>query len=552
MVSRYHAAPPAASSVPVFPNRFGRSAGGGIQAEQDRSPRAGAPAESFFRRHLAWALVVLCYVYPFPFFQNLKNPNENVRVWESRAIADHHELSIDAVVAEWGPVDDAAFAGDRLVSGKAPGASFLGVPVCIAQREVHRVLGLRPPSQAEVTRALRVYAVAVPMAAFLLFFARWVERVTHSARARDLLLVGLALGTPMYPYGLLFAGHVHGAALGFVAFALLAEDPSGAGPRLRSALAGACAGFAVVFEYQLAVVLVVLAGWALLRDRRSAVWFLLATLPALVLLGAYHTVLFGRPWALPYGHLANPVYAANDHARGLLGLGVPSTGPLGDLLFSFRRGLFVFSPFLGLGVWGAIRSLGRAPRAPAIVALVLAAAMFAFQAGMSNWSAGWSVGPRYIVVVAPVLAGAAAYCWRFHPEDTLVAGLGGLVLASVFMCGVSGAVFPHYPDVYSNPVFDLAVPLLRSGHAPYNLGRGLGLQGAWSLAPLALIAALALLWAMGTLQPAAGSLRKRLAILAVATALGASHLGLLSARFRDGPGEAEANAFVESVWEPVP
>ena len=59
---------------------------------------------------------------------------------------------------------------------------------------------------------------------------------------------------------------------------------------------------------------------------------------------------------------------------------------------------------------------------------------------------------------------------------------------------VSGALYPHYPEAFDNPVFDLAFPLIGQGYAPYGLGWLLHLPGAWALAPLAIVvlAALAL------------------------------------------------------------
>jgi hypothetical protein len=521
-----------------------------------RRRRAELRAESFLRRHLVWGLVVFCYLYPFPYFQRLNNPNENVRIWQTRALVEYHELDIRKVNSDWGGVNDAAFAGDRLVSGKAPGASLLGIPVYFAQLKLYRLLGLPPPSQRSVTHTLRIWAVVLPVAAFLFFLARWVERETQSARARDLLVLGLGLGTPMYPYGLIFAGHVHGAALGFVAFALLAGNPCRAGPRLRLFLAGLSAGFAMVFEYQMAIVLAILCLWALMRYRGAAFWFLFGMLPAVTLLGGYHTILFGQPWAFPYAHLANESYAKNDHARGLFGLVLPSPTAFGDLLLSVRRGFFMFSPFLALGVWGALRSLWRARRGAKIVALAVTAAMFMFQAGMSNWTAGWSVGPRYIVVVAPMLAGAVAWCWRWTPERVLVPGVGGLVIASVFMCGLSGAYFPHFPETYDNPVFDLVVPLVLSGHAPHNLGRWFGLRGGWSMAPLSLVVAFGWVVSLGILRRGGEhAWRRRVGVLVLAGVIGCGHLVGLRLRTRDeskGNAEIESDNLVQSVWEPVP
>jgi len=45
--------------------------------------------ESSVRRNAAWALVSLAYLFAFPYFERLNNPNENVRIWATRVLRDH-------------------------------------------------------------------------------------------------------------------------------------------------------------------------------------------------------------------------------------------------------------------------------------------------------------------------------------------------------------------------------------------------------------------------------------------------------------------------------
>jgi len=506
------------------------------------------------RKHLIWLLVLVAYVYPFPYFQRLNNPNENVRVWMTRALVDYHEIDLTRVTRDWGFVDDKATTRDgRLVSSKAPGTSFLGVPVYGVLSAARHVLGLGPPSPMTATWALRVFTVALPMSAFLLFFARWAEAITQSAVARDLLMLGLGLGTPFYPYSLLFVGHAQGAALAFVAFAWLGAVPRGAPMsevRKRLASAGFVAGLAVVFEYQLALVEALLAVWVLARHKARGGAFLLGLVPGAALLAVYHTWLFGRPWTIPYGHLENPIFASTHHARGFLGLGAPSIGAFASLCLSPDVGLFAFSPFLLVGVAGAAVAIRKGPRGEGAVALAIAAAMLLTQAGMSNWRAGWSVGPRYSVVVAPLLAGSAAWVWKALPIAAAVPLVGGLVGASVLNCTVSGAVFPHYPPAFDNPVFELALPLLQAGHAPYNAGRLAGLRGAWSLLPLGLCIVAAWTIAVtgcGRRTKETGPLRALSAAILAAAVVAAFSLSGRAAE----PEEEDARRMVEAIWEPV-
>jgi len=92
--------------------------------ELDR--RAALLREPLLSRHAAWLLVTLAYLYVFPYFERINNPNENVRIWAARAIVEHHVLNIDQESREWGYVNDKATTGKHLYSSKAPGKRASG------------------------------------------------------------------------------------------------------------------------------------------------------------------------------------------------------------------------------------------------------------------------------------------------------------------------------------------------------------------------------------------------------------------------------------------
>jgi hypothetical protein len=126
--------------------------------------------------------------------------------------------------------------------------------------------------------------------------------------------------------------------------------------------------------------------------------------------------------------------------------------------------------------------------------------------------------------------------------------LGGAVIVSVVMSGVSAVMFPHYPPQYENPVFELALPLVGHGFAPYSVGTALGLHGAWSLAPVAAVMLAAVGLGLGGEAPRfPGRLLHAASAVAVACAL-----LLPFSRLGHGPSadKAHATAFVESIWEP--
>jgi len=511
------------------------------------SPRAeaGTRLGVGMSRHVVWLLVSLAYLTVFPYYQQINNPNENVRIYMVRAIVDHHELSLNRTSQDLGYVNDKAVVAGRLYSGKAPGTSFLGVPIYAAQKVAARLLGMGAPSKRAVTLALRIFGVGLPLSIFLFFFARWVERVTGSAAARDLLVAGLGLGTILYPYGVIFVGHALAAAFAFSGFMLLSLEPARAPRRGRLAWAGLLVGLSFVFEYQVGIAAAVVGLYAMARHRREALSFVLATLPGVLVFGLYHGVVFGHPWSLPFGHIENPEYA---RLAGQVHL--PDPAVVVAVLFSVDIGLFIFSPFLLVGLVAAAALVRGDDRLEAATILGVTAGMVCFLSALPNWHPGWCVGPRYISVVAPFLTAAVALAWRrTRHRVALSVVTAGLIIPSVFLNVLSGAIYPHYPEAFDNPVFDLTLPLLGAGYVPYSVGWLLGLPGRWSLLPLGALV-------LGAVTPAiAGEdLRPRrwLAHAGAAVLIGASFLLPLSLYGRKPRvDEARATALVRSTWEPA-
>jgi hypothetical protein len=506
--------------------------------------------KGFISRNAVWLLVSAAYLFASPYFERLNNPNENVRVWATRAVVAHGVLNIDDVVREWGYVNDKAKDERHLYSSKAPGVSLLGVPFLFIEMKARGWLGLGPAGKHDTVFWLRLFVVKLPMCAFLWLFGWWVERQTRSPFARDLCLLALGLGTMLYPYGGMFAGHAPAAAAAFSAFILMDEDDA---PPGRLAVAGLLAGTGVVLEYQVLLVAAALGVVALLRHGRRALWFAAGALPPAVALGAYHQALFGKPWSFPYANIENPVFARTAHAAGFHGLSWPHASAFPSFLFSPAYGLFAFSPILLPGLIGAGWLAARGPaRRDGWLVLSVALAMFVFLAGMSNWRAGWCVGPRYIAALVPFLFVPVVRLWpHIARRWWAVAALVGLTVASLVLNVVSGAVYPHYPEALRNPVFQLGFPLLREGYTPEGLGWVLGLRGLFALLPIAAAAGGALV-VVAARAESGGPGRHRWTQPALAAAVAALFLAVLGSYGRTlNPDEARAAATVRQLWEPL-
>jgi hypothetical protein len=115
-----------------------------------------------------------------------------------------------------------------------------------------------------------------------------------------------------------------------------------------------------------------------------------------------------------------------------------------------------------------------------VVTLVL------FIASNISWSAGWTAGPRYLTPLVPFASllalvglGEADRLW---PTPARMAALTCVLLAVLFS-GTSGALYPHLPVAFINPVFEVLLPMVRDGFWPGNLGLSLGLRGGWGYVP---------------------------------------------------------------------
>src|SRR5258708_4890901 len=143
-----------------------------------------------------------------------------------------------------------------------------------------------------------------------------------------------------------------------------------------------------------------------------------------------------------------------------------------------------------------------------------------------------------------------AQVWRRAGWQPLLATLtAGLLIPSVVLNTTSAILYPHYPEQFNNPVFDLAFPLLGDGYLPYSVGRLMHLPGRWSLLPVALAVLGAL--ALGMAAVGAPRIRTWLGHLTIALLVAVAFL-LPLAQYGRKPsaGEAQATAVVHSAWEP--
>jgi hypothetical protein len=434
---------------------------------------------------VAAAMIVAAVVVASPLHTPLNNPNEGVRVYTARAIVEQHTLAIDAVSRDWGFIDDKAKKDGRTYQSKAPLPALLGAA---AYAVVHPVTG--DLSRPALTRLCRL-AVMVPVA-LMLALCWWALRRPRGdtafddddTTALDVVMLGLVTGTGVLATLQVFSGHAL-AAIAPAAILALARRDDVRG--WHHVVAGALFGVAASSEYPAALSLPLV--WLVTRrDTRpwralglAVVGGVVALLPTLVA----HQLMWGAPWRTGYSFLDNPHYRPLVEGT-FFGIGLPDPRVWATTLLSPELGLIFFSPFLALGVVGVL-SLPRSRRVEQRVVIAVVVAYLLFIGGFRGWRGGWSVGPRYILELAGILAVFVIDGARSLPPGLrwpiVLSGVGVGVLHS----GLAGAFFPHLPDVLRAPVGELVLPLVWRGFAPDSIPLALGLSSSTSAAIVALL-----------------------------------------------------------------
>jgi hypothetical protein len=439
------------------------------------------------------------YLYSFPYFPAIHSANELPRVYLTWSMVEEGSVAIDTPVQRWGTTVDVSPAHGHLYSNKAPGSSMLAVPAYLALKGVKAVLG-GEPTLAEMVWTCRVFTGVLPSLLFLILLGRFLGRF-GGPDARRLAVVGYALGTMAMTYSVLFIAHQLSAVCIGTAYVLIVRVVEDGRDARWLLAAGAAAGAAPLVDYQAAfagVPVAVYLVWKLLaaRPRRIdvAVRGVLglfygaagAAVPIAVLL-LYHWQAFGSPFKTGYDFSQT---FAHFHQQGFLGMTELRWEAFVGSTVTPDNGLVFLSPMLLLAVPGWIVLFRRGQRAHLAISLSVAVIYLLFISSINFWRGGWQMGPRYVTAMLPFLMvpvtaalDAASQRWPLRAAGVALVGVSAMVY------GVSCALFPHFPEKFTSPLYELVLRLLGDGLSPYNLGWLLGLRGLAALAPYLLVLA---------------------------------------------------------------
>ena len=355
-----------------------------------------------------FAILLVAYGWLFVFFPKINNPNELVRLYMARAIAEHGTYAIGQrvqleagrffdrgpIYSEWGYINDKALVctdprarppdcAGTLYAAKAPGTSFLAAPIVAVVRAVVHSDAHREPTKTEFVFALRWLLGILPSIALWLAVRLFLLRSGVGPSVAVVAALAGGCGSLSLTYGQMAAGHQLGSVALGLAF-LAAFWPSGDASleaqfrttslirkpgkqetatnllaswvpyevQLRATLVGLGAGAAICLEYPCAPAAALIGlGWILFRrpSWRAVGFAILGSLPPLLLLAHFHTVAFGAPWHTAYSHLENAGFV-RDLAPGFMGISLPSWERVTGSLISPYLGLFYWAPWIALAI----------------------------------------------------------------------------------------------------------------------------------------------------------------------------------------------------------
>jgi hypothetical protein len=429
-------------------------------------------------------LVALVLGGTMPYFEALLDANERPRLLAGIALIEEGSVRVDGPWAEGlalGP--DLSRADDgSLVPNKPPGGTVVAAFAWVLLRTSASVFAFEPTLRAYTILA-RLLGGLLPTLILVALLWRhertWAAARAHgsgvtaaAARARvDFAVVAWMLATPAWANAKLLFGHSLAACLLGVGVMTLIGKPGVRLSAKAAALGGLLAGGAVLVEYTAVFAGPALAIWLLWRERGRPLVIAAALGGALIpiaLLAGYHDAVFGSPWLTPYHRAVDPGFAA-VHARGLLGLQLPSGSSLFEHLLSPWGGLLVWAPLCLLGILGGLHAArtthDHGERARQILCAAVSGSLLLVLLGLEQ-GGGWRVGPRYFVLAMPLtVPGLVAAVRELGRPGRglglgLVVGLAGAALISNFL---AANWFPHLLP-HGNPLGDLLWPLVARGH----------------------------------------------------------------------------------------
>ncbi len=463
--------------------------------------KSSSPALKYKKHVIIFLLAFVSYSL---FICDLENGNTLSRIGLTVNLVQRARLDIGGFSRL---SEDKAYFKGKYYSDKAPGMSFLAVPVAYLFTRFARVSSNvdfddKGPNRKRTTLMLLTYLCTLATSGMLTALAAvalfgFIESKTANWQAAATGAATYALGTPTWGWATNFFGHAAAGALLIIGFVLADKLATGIG-RTRDGktiagliiAAGMALGTAITVEFPSAVPVAIILGYlAILNTRKRTFKSALLITAAVGAIAAatqiplllYNAAAFGAPFKLGYSN----VVGFEAMKTGFFGIRLPKLDVLGEILFGTRRGILWLSPVLALAVVGTLDGLRReSERARSALIASISVFYLLLNSSYAYWDGGWSTGPRHITPAFPFLAlGLGMFYARVSVIiRTAILTLLGLSIVISLMCA---SVSMASPEEMANPLRELILPsFLRGDLDRAVLHAFVSAHGLWQLIPL--------------------------------------------------------------------
>ena len=349
------------------------------------------------------------------------------------AIWTHHSFVLgSASTFQPNTVDDFVFNGNYY-SALAPGTAILALPFA----GVGFMLDGHFTVFGYALMAPEVFVAFLNAVAAYLVYA--VGRLFFSKRTSVFLAFVYAFSTISWPFATYFFQSDVTAMFDLLAvYFTIRVTRRGDGAVRNAVLAGLSIGVALTTDYVNAILIPIIGAYLIFslraserRFARTAAGFLVASLLGILLIGLYNEAIFGTAFhtteqvylnsATPFGEFSTPLF------QGIY-----------LNLFSPLRGLFVYSIFLVLGVFGLAELLrGKRHRNEAVLLIACFLGIFLPYSAWYDPVGGAAFGPRFLVSAIPFLLIPAGLVIEEGSRGTRIVAFF-LYAAGVVVNGIAG------------------------------------------------------------------------------------------------------------------
>ena len=403
--------------------------------------------------------------------------------------------------------EDKAFFKGKYYSDKAPGMSFLAVPVAYLFTRFARVssnvdLDDQGPNRKRTTLLLLSYLCTVATSGLLTALAAaalfgFIEKKTANWQAAAVGAATYALATPTWGWATNFFGHATAGALLIIGFVLVDKLANGMGKTRDGKeiaglvlAAGLALGTAISVEFPSAVpVAIILAYLTILNIPKQTLASALLITAAVGAVAAatqiplllYNDAAFGAPFKLGYSNVVG--FAAMK--SGFFGIRLPKLDVLGEILFGSEARHSLAVACAGSCVCGRFRRLPARrrkgeKRSHCVHCRLLS--LVEFELCLLGWRMVYGTAAHNAGLSLPRLGAGIWYARASVIVRTAILALLALSIIINLMCA---SVTMTSPEKMGNPLRELILPSFLRGDLDQTvLHAFFGRDGLWQVIPL--------------------------------------------------------------------